>query len=110
MDEIKKEQSMGHGDMCNCGWCMHNHMHGHFGFWIVKLLVALVVLLFVFWLGVKVGEVKSFVGMGRYTTRSNMMYYGGYGTPGAPVMLQQGTVPGGIMRTQTNIATGTPVK
>jgi hypothetical protein len=72
MDETKKEQ-------CNCGMCAcgMGHMHGHFGFWVAKILVALVVLLFVFWLGVKVGEVKSFMEAGRYPMRANMMYYGG---------------------------------
>ncbi len=113
----KNHQSMaGHGDMCHCCMCAcgMGHMHGHFGFWVVKLLVALVVLLFVFWLGVKVGEVKSFVGIGRFGTRSNMMYYGNgtfydngsYGTPGSPVIVPQG----GMMRTQTYIASSTPAK
>ena len=76
MDETKKD-SMSHGEMCNCGMCYAGmgHMHGHFGFWIAKILVALVVLLFVFWLGVKVGEVKSFIEAGHYPmTRTNMMY------------------------------------
>ncbi len=49
-----------HGPWCY-GW-QGGHMHGRFGFgfWIAKLLFMVAMLLFVFWLGVKIGEIKSF--------------------------------------------------
>ncbi len=103
MEEIKKDHMMNHNDMCCCGTCSTGHMHGHFGFWIVKLLVALVALLFVFWLGVKVGEVKTFMGEGRYGTGRNMMYLQQSDSPFGQTM----TVPGNAMMFQ---ATSTPVK
>jgi hypothetical protein len=114
MDETKKDPSMmGHGDMCHCGMCCAGmgHMHGHFGFWIVKLLVALVVLLFVFWLGVKVGEVKTYMEAGRYPMRANMMYYSNGGgtslvSPAHPITPIN---PGGPIITVPT-TTGTPAK
>lgn len=93
-------------DMCNCGMCSTGmgHMHHHFGFWVVKLLVALVALLFVFWLGVKVGEVKSFMGgYGRIGGR-NMMYL----QQGMPGWQTTTIVPQSMMT--TGKATTTPVK
>jgi len=66
MNEMKNEQEEqyrheGHPHGCMC-W-RHTGMHGSygFGFWILRLVFGLAVLLVVFWLGVKIGEVKTYM-------------------------------------------------
>jgi len=88
---------MQHGHYCNSLWCSE-HFHGSrfgFGFFLIRLLFALVVVLVVFWLGVKVGEVKTFTRSG-YGNRT--MYYQGMGKMGTPfpprmMRVQNGTQP-----------------
>lgn len=109
MDEQRKNgQSMDEkGYLCTC--CSHfgcahgtcGAWHGHwFGGAIIRIVLALLITAFVFWLGVKVGEVKSelYGGYGDNGYGGYMMYrtpygYGGmmspYGAYPAPVAQQQ---------------------
>jgi hypothetical protein len=69
-----------HGGMCCC--CGRG---GRFS--ILRIVIGLLLLIFVFWFGVKVGEVKVLFG-GGYGGRSMMMRsgYGGYVNPGGPMI------------------------
>ena len=81
-----------HGGMCCC-------CHGGGRFSILRIVIGVLLLIFVFWFGVKVGEVKSLF-YGGYQGRSMMMRYGyenmggGYGVPmgGAPGSGGEGSV------------------
>lgn len=73
---------------------MHDHCcdmhHGHMGHYGMRWILGIVILLLVFWLGMKLGEFKSIVesnyGFGGY---GNMMYRSGMG----PGMMQYWQVP-----------------
>jgi hypothetical protein len=45
--------------MCNCGWCTHAHggWHGHHI--VFRLLVVLIAIMVAFWLGLKLGELRT---------------------------------------------------
>lgn len=75
-----------HGGMCCC-------CHGGGRFSILRVVIGVLLLIFVFWFGVKVGEVKSLFG-GGYQGRYMMIHYG-YGGGGYPVPVNEGVPPGG---------------
>lgn len=88
---------MGHG-MC----CGHHWMGGR----ILRIVIALLVALFIFWVGVKAGEVRSglygggignprggYYMMGGYGTPAAGGYYGGTMAPGRGLIPQGGTAP-----------------
>lgn len=98
----------------------HDHMHGHC-VWnkhrLLRVLLLLGMLFFVFWLGVKVGEFRGEFGYGRmmggyddynnYGYRSGMMrggnvYYGQ--TPG------RGMMGGYILQTNPNVQQAAPIQ
>ena len=103
MDEMKKDMGMNHGPACSCGSCgmMGRGMCGMCGgrrFWALRWLLGLVILVIVFWLGVKIGEFKgSFEGgygfYGRMSRHGMMM--GGQGRMKYPlsVMMTEPTTP-----------------
>ncbi len=67
----------GHGHMHGHMWCHHCHH----GFRFVRLIIGFLILVFVFWAGFKLGELKS------------LMFYGADGArslPGGYVMMWHG--------------------
>ena len=86
---------------CSCGY---GHGFGHVGHKALRIILALVIVLIVFWLGIVVGSHHSFSRRGFYGQRQIMR---GYPTQ-RMTPLGQGTgttLPGGMMRGQ---ATTTP--
>ncbi len=90
MEETNKQENMSGSDYhnhnmggmwggCNC----NHHHHGHF---LLRWLLGAVILLVVFGLGVKIGELKGNFGYGHGRTGGNMMYY-----QQRPGMMQWGT-------------------
>ena len=94
---MMQENQMGQPNSCNCSMCMHKHGHGNF---FLRLLLGLIILLFVFWLGMQIGEFKgSFEGgYGSGYGMHNVMYYRTGGLP----MMQNGS---GLMGSQPVIQT-----
>ena len=95
----KKENDEG-TKACACLTCHdHGSMHGGMccccgrggRFSILRVVIGVLLLIFVFWFGVKVGEVRSFF-YGAGPNRVMMMHYG-YGGGGYPVPTS-GAVPG----------------
>ncbi len=73
MNNNGHEHEHDHGPWCY-GWHGgHNFHRGGLGFWIAKVLFFLAALLFMFWLGVKMGEIKSFYHGG--PQRGNFLYF-----------------------------------
>jgi hypothetical protein len=111
MEEIKKEdqQPKVYGSNCNCLWCAgsSHHRFGP-GLFLMSILVGLLAFLVVFWLGVKVGEVKTYM---RYGQERGPVFYGQTGRMGMPFM-QSGmtTVPKIIPSPMQYQATTTPNK
>ena len=82
------------GTGCDCG-----RLHGYGGHPILRVLLALVILLFVFIGGIKLGELKAELGMAYYGHQDMMMgHYDGYGGMG---MMQQRMVPVVMPATQS---------
>ena len=74
---------------CGCGY---GHMHIHRHFWL-RLILALIVAVIVFYVGVKVGEMKNLVsghGIGYHRNSGYMMQGRGY-SPMYGGMMQRGT-------------------
>lgn len=115
MENKDNMQLPGHPEGCRCFGCcgagfgMGMHRYG-LGFMVLRLLLGLLILLIVFWLGVKIGEFKGMVGYGydsgmhhRYMIRG---YYDGYyGYPGYPGMMQQAPLNQNV---PTTVAPATP--
>lgn len=89
MDGTDNRDNQGHSGSCAmCGYGMGGRMgHGHWGHIVFKILIAL----FIFWCGVKFGELNSILRGG---------YYGGYGMMGgnAGWVQTQGGTPGVFVR------------
>ena len=80
MEEVKKE-----GERERNGWGYSGRHHAFAHFWWIKSLVAFLVLLLVFWMGVEFGEHHSWYGRdfgGRFGGQYPMMYQeGNYAQP-----------------------------
>ena len=99
MDEQKKQEYLAG---CQCFMCRGKMLCGKWhwhGFLLLKLLVGIIILIVIFAVGVKIGELKSVFGHGRYGHRGyyDMMsprgvmppyYYGQQAYP--PMMQRQG--------------------
>ncbi len=83
------------GTDCKCGHGWHGHRH-----FLLRFLVGIIILVIVFAVGVKLGELKSSFGHGHYSggrhymmqpygTMPQFYYYGGYGQA-YPPMMQRG--------------------
>ncbi len=88
---------------CGCGWS-----HGHRAF---RIIIGIIILLVVFWVGVKVGEFRTIVreynGYGSrggysagYRPMGRMMGGGGYGVPGQAPAAATGTTPAPTLQQQ----------
>lgn len=78
MEEQKNNQQ--HPQACNCPW-HSGYGHRHF---LLRWVLGILILIVVFWLGVKFGEIRGYFGYGYYgyPSHRNMMYpYYGYGQP-----------------------------
>lgn len=105
MEEENKGMDQGNMGHLHCGHCGMCGMHGHHRHGLLKMLLGLLIIVVVFFIGVKVGEFKTefrggFGGYGRHgmmNYQQPMMYRfnsatGGnvfYGQPGT--MMQQAT-------------------
>lgn len=80
----------GHPEGCRCWMCSGRQgawgCHGGHGHWLLRLIIIVAVISFVFALGVKLGELKGRFGYG-YRHHG---FYGGY-----PMMMQGGYYSGG---------------
>ena len=83
MDDTKHE-----GMVCNgcgshgCG----NYGGGHHGHFALRLLLGIVIIAIVFWMGVKVGELKGWLESDFHSTKM-MRYYDGYNNSGMRSMM-----------------------
>ena len=59
---------------CGCGWCRGGRHH------VMKIVIVLIVLAVTFWAGVKIGELKAYLGGAGYGRRYGMMRL--YGSDG----------------------------
>lgn len=50
---------MMHGETCNCMGCKMNRMYYHPVYHIIKKIFILVVIVFAFWLGMRLGEMRT---------------------------------------------------
>jgi hypothetical protein len=90
---------------CECPWCsgtIHGHGCGHWhGFIILRVLLAIIVVVAAFWMGVKLGQLQS--------AYYNAGYNGGYGSHrmmrGYPMMGAYGTT--GVVPQTTQAAPST---
>lgn len=92
----------GHPEGCRCWMCQGGMMGcrggscGHHGHWLLRLIIAIAVITFVFALGVKLGELKATFGSyGGYRSGGwgyPMMMQGGYNGGYGCVMLRSGTL------------------
>src|SRR5690242_3303014 len=104
MEEVKQEtksqertsQVPGHPAGCQCRWCRWGvgHRWG-IGFFLFRILLLFVIVLIVFWLGVKVGEFK---------TGSLRHFRGYYGTGPGTMMRGRGFGSYGQMPYRINTA------
>jgi hypothetical protein len=55
-----KDTWQGHGGMCTCGFCGgHGRWHG---FFLLRVLITIIIILLIFMAGVRFGELKAYVG------------------------------------------------
>lgn len=87
MENEKLEQKDGAGCGNKCGMC-HGHggmcsgHGGRHGFWLVKILIFVFIVFLAFWSGVKIGELKVYLGeyvrdSGFYDYNLSRDYHGG---------------------------------
>ncbi len=96
MDEQQKDNKMGNGHAW-CSWCGHGdgqggHGHRHGGHFIFRIVLAIIIVVIAFSVGIKLGEIKAelyYAGYGYSPMHSMMGGYGnGYGGYGAYPMMQ----------------------
>lgn len=78
MDSPNKDQ---HTEGCRCGGGMwpkggYGCFQHHWSYHILRWFLGIVIIVFVFWFGIKVGEIKSVLETGRGAGSHQMMRYG----------------------------------
>lgn len=92
---------------CSCGMGCDCSCHHHHGYRVLRWILGIVILFFVFAIGVKVGEfitqIRYLVGSGNFGYGYHtMMYDGGYMGVGTPVPPTTTTPSAGATATKTN--------
>src|SRR3990167_584383 len=78
----KESKESGIGDSCDHCHGFMGHNHGYHKYFVLRWVLGVVILVIVFWLGIKIGEFKGYLasGMGGYGYghHRGMMYNSGF--------------------------------